>query len=435
VDPPGASEPNVQAPEPRKDAGAAFQYPDFRFFQAGRFLATLGFQMQGVAVGWQVYTLTREPIHLGYVGLAQFLPAIGFALITGHAADRFERRRVLVVCHAVLVACAAALLLLARATSPSVWSIYVVLVVVGSARAFMGPASQALLPNVVPPQHFSNAVAWSSSIWHVATIAGPALGGFLYGAFDGAAPVYASAAVLELVAVACLLLVKTRAGASSKKSTSWNELVAGIRYVWQNQLILGAITLDMFAVLLGGAVALLPIYAHDILHTGPLGLGMLRSAPAVGATLMAVLLAVRPLTRRAGPTLLACVAAFGAATIVFGTSTRFEIALLALLTLGATDMVSVFVRHTVVQLTTPDDMRGRVSAVNLVFIGASNELGEFESGLTAAWFGTVPAVVLGGVGTCVVVLLCAWRFPALRRVDRLDAASLNALRDQPASSR
>jgi MFS family permease len=434
MDSPGTSEPNDRAPESRKQAGAAFEYPDFRFFQAARFLATLGFQMQGVAVGWQVYTLTREPIHLGYVGLAQFLPAIGFALITGHAADRFERRRVLVICHAVLVACAAALLLLTRAANPSVWSIYVVLVAVGSARAFMGPASQALLPNVVPPQHFANAVAWSSSIWHVATIAGPALGGFLYGAFDGAGPVYATAAVLELVAVGCLLLVKTRAGKSSKKRTSWNELVAGIRYVWQNQLILGAITLDMFAVLLGGAVALLPIYAHDILHTGPLGLGMLRSAPAVGATLMAVFLAVRPLTRRAGPTLLACVGAFGLSTIVFGTSTRFEIALLALLALGALDMVSVFVRHTVVQLTTPDEMRGRVSAVNLVFIGASNELGEFESGLTAAWFGTVPAVVLGGIGTCIVVLLCAWRFPALRRVDRLDAASLSALHAQTTSS-
>jgi MFS family permease len=426
MDPPGPSEPKIEPPETREEAGAAFRYPDFRFFQAARLLATLGFQMLGVAVGWQVYTLTREPIHLGYVGLAQFLPAIGFALITGHAADRFERRRVLVLCHAVLASCAVALLLLTLTPRTSVWSIYMVLVAVGSARAFAGPASQALVPNLVPPRHFSNAVAWSSSIWHVATIAGPALGGFLYGVFNGAGPVYATAAALELAAVACLLLVKTRAGASGKKPASWNELLAGIRYVWKNQLILGAISLDMFAVLLGGAVALLPIYAHDILHVGPFGLGMLRSAPAVGATLMAVFLAVRPLTRRAGPTLLFCVGIFGLATVVFGTSTRFEVTLAALLVLGASDMVSVFVRHTVVQLTTPDDMRGRVSAVNLVFIGASNELGEFESGLTAAWFGTVPAVVLGGVGTCVAVALCAWRFPALRRVDRLDEASLQS---------
>jgi MFS family permease len=408
----------------QSEAGAAFRYPDFRFFQSARLFATLGFQMQGVAVGWQVYALTREPIHLGYVGLAQFLPAIGFALITGHAADRFERRRVLVACHLVLAACSGALWLSTRSPHPSVWPIYAILVAVGSARAFAGPASQALVPNLVPAEHFSNAVAWSSSIWHVATVAGPALGGLLYAWAAGAGAVFATAALLELAAVASLLAVKTRAGSREKRPTSWSDLVAGVHYVRTHPLILGAITLDMFAVLLGGAVALLPIYARDILHTGPVGLGILRSMPAVGATATAVFLAYRPLRRRAGPTLFACVAAFGVATVIFGVSRTFTVALLALFAIGASDMVSVFVRHTVVQLTTPDAMRGRVSAVNLVFIGASNELGEFESGLTAAWLGTVPAVVLGGIGTCLVVLLCAWRFPELRRVDRLDAAAL-----------
>jgi MFS family permease len=405
------------------EAGVAFRYPDFRFFQAARLFATVGLQMQGVAVGWQVYGLTREPIHLGYVGLAQFLPAIGFALITGHAADRFERRLVLVVSHLVLAACSATLWFSTRAEHPSLLAIYAVLVAVGSARAFAGPASQALVPNLVPAEHFSNAVAWSSSIWHGATVAGPALGGFVYDG-AGAATVYAATGVLELAAVGSLLAIKTHAGKREKRPTSWSDLIAGLKYVRSRPLIYGAITLDMFAVLLGGAVALLPIYARDILHAGPVGLGVLRSMPAVGAIATAVFLAYRPLKRRAGPTLFACVAAFGLATVVFGISRSLSLSLAALFLIGASDMVSVFVRHTVVQLTTPDEMRGRVSAVNLVFIGASNELGEFESGVTAAWFGTVPAVVLGGVGTCIVVLICGWRFPELYRVDRLDAAAL-----------
>jgi MFS family permease len=405
--------------------GAAFQHRDFRFFQLARLFGTLGFQMQGVAVGWQVYAITDQPIHLGYVGLAQFLPAMGFALLTGHAADRFDRRRVLLVCHLVLLGCSAALTWLARLESPEVWPIYVVLVAVGSARAFAGPAGQALLPNLVPPETFSNAVAWSSTTWHVANIAGPALGGVAYN-LAGAGSVYSAAAVLELVAVSSLLAIRARATARQRSPTSLKELVAGIRYVRHNSLILGAISLDMFAVLLGGAVALLPVYARDILHVGPVGLGVLRSAPAVGATLMAVLLAYRPLQRRAGATLFACVAIFGLATIVFALSKSFALSLAALLVVGASDMVSVFVRHTVVQLTTPDSMRGRVSAVNLVFIGASNELGEFESGLAAALLGTIPAVVIGGVGTCLVVAIWAWLFPSLRRVDRLDAAVLSA---------
>jgi MFS family permease len=404
-------------------AAAAFAHRDFRLYQAARFATTIGLQMQGVAVGWQVYAITRRPLDLGYVGLVQFLPAVGLSLFTGHAADRLNRKRVLLGCQLLLGLCALALLALSRSHVPSVFLIYAVLAVVGAARAFAGPASSALMPNLVPPEHFPNAIAWSSSIFQVGTVFGPAAGGLVYGLSRGAAGVYATSATLQLVAVASTFFIRAPAQVAESGPTSWTRLLAGIRYVWQNQLILGSITLDLFAVLLGGAVALLPVFARDILHTGPLGLGALRSAPAFGGLLVGVLLAFRPLTRRAGAVMLWCVAIFGAATIVFGLSHNFALSLAALFVTGAADMVSVFVRYTLVQLMTPDSMRGRVSAVNLLFIGASNELGEFESGVTAAWFGTVPAVVIGGVGTCLVVLACRFLFPELAKVDRLSAVS------------
>jgi MFS family permease len=403
----------------------ALAQPAFRWYMGARLAGFLGVQMQGVAVGWQVYELTQNPLHLGYVGLAQFLPALLLTLPAGMVADRFERRRVLFACHGVLSACAAALCLLSLGGAPPVSAIYAILVVVGAARAFAGPAGQSLMPNLVPPEDFTNAVAWSSTVWHTANLAGPALGGLLYAARGSAADVHGSAALLEIGGVCAIGVVRAiREQKKASGGASWHELVAGARYVWRRRVILGAVSLDMFAVLLGGAVALLPVFARDILHVGPQGLGLLRSAPAAGAVAMAVLLAHRPIARRAGAVLLASVLVFGLATIGFGLSRAFELSLALLVIAGAADMVSVFVRHAVVQLATPDEMRGRVAAINLLFIGTSNELGELESGLTAAWLGTVRAVVAGGVGTCLVVLAWAGLFPALRRVDRLDAEAL-----------
>ena len=398
---------------------AAFAYRDFNLYGAARILVILGAQMQSVAVGWQVYALTGRPLDLAWVGLALFLPAVGLALVTGHAADRFERRRILMVCNGALAALGAALFCLATASHPHLLAIYAVLVGVGTARAFQGPANQAMLPALVRPEHFGNAVAWGSSFWQFATIAGPTLGGIVYASTGGAAGVYAIGAVLSLAAAVLLAFVapnpQTRRGAP----TDLYSLLAGVRYIASSPVVLGAISLDLFAVLLGGATALLPVYARDILHLGPWALGMLRSAPAIGGGAMGVLLALRPLDRHAGRTMLLCVALFGIGTIVFGESRSFGLSLAALLVLGAADMVSVFVRSSLVQLATPDAMRGRVSAINMLFIGASNELGEVESGVTAQWLGAVPAVVVGGVGTLLVVAVWAWRFPALRRVDRL----------------
>jgi MFS family permease len=283
-------------------------------------------------------------------------------------------------------------------------------------RAFQGPASQSLLPSLVPVEHFGNAVTWSSSLWQTAMVFGPTLGGLAYAAFDGAAPVYAAASALLAGSFVLLLLMRPLAPPKGAKTDS---ILAGVRYVRRNEIVLGAISLDLFAVLLGGATALLPVYARDILHLGPWALGVLRSAPAAGAAVTGVVLALRPIEARAGRRMLAGVAVFGVATVVFGLSRNFLLSLLALLVIGASDMVSVVVRSALVQLATPDAMRGRVSAVNMVFIGASNELGEFESGLTAQWLGAVPSVVIGGLGAILVVSLWAWRFPKLRNVDQL----------------
>ncbi|MCK6532288.1 MAG: MFS transporter [Polyangiaceae bacterium] len=396
---------------------AAFAHRDFRLYMLARFLAVVGVQVQSVAVGWQVYSLTRDPLHLGWVGLAQFLPLMAFALPSGHVADRFERRRILMFCLSVTALAALGLAGASRAT-PRLWLWYALLVVIGTARAFYGPAASALLPSLVPKSDFANAVAWSSTNWQVATICGPALGGAIYGAL-GPEAAYATTALFVLGSVACLAALRARPLPAPAGASSLSTLLGGIRYVWREKTLLGAITLDLFAVLLGGAVALLPALAKDVLHVGPGGLGVLRGAPAVGAALMALGLAHRPLRRHAGPVMLASVGVFGLATVVLGLSRSFLVSLSALVVLGASDMISVFVRQNLVQLGTPDAMRGRVSAVNLVFIGASNELGELESGVTAAWLGVVPAVVAGGIGTVLVVGLSVLLFPALRRVDRL----------------
>jgi len=394
---------------------AALAYADFKAYLVARFCIVIALEMQSVAVGWQVYEITRRPLDLGLIGLAQFLPGFALFLPAGHAVDRFDRRRVLISCYAGSAVCSGLLLAIALRGTASVYPIYGVVILLGAIRAFSFPASRALLPQLLPQEHFSNAVAWHSSIFQAGTILGPACGGLLYASFHGAAGVYATAMVVALGASLSTQRIRAQAKARPREPISLATVLAGFRYIWEHKLILGSISLDLFAVLLGGAVALLPVYAREILQTGPWGLGLLRSAPGVGAAMMAVLIAHRPLKGKAGPTMLWCVAGFGVATIIFGLSRSLALSLISLVLVGATDMVSVIIRAILIQLGTPDEMRGRVNAVDMLFIGASNQLGEFESGVTAHWFGTVPAVVLGGVGTLVVIAIWAWKFPELRR--------------------
>jgi MFS family permease len=405
---------------PSRDPFAAFASRDYRVYAAARLFNTVAVQMQSVAVGYHVYSITHRPIHLGYVGLAQFLPVVSLSLVAGHAADRFDRRAVALLCILLNAACAVLLLLCSLSPAPSLPAIYATLFVFGVSRTFNAPALTALLPSLVPKADFPNAATWQSTFWEIAAIGGPSLGGAIYAIRDAPGPVYIASAFTFGVAGLLLLAVRTRTGRLEQRPPSLSTALAGLRYVWAKKILLGSISLDFFAVFLGGAVALLPVYATDVLHVGPTGFGVLRSAPAVGAGLMALTLAFRPLTQRAGAKMLAGVGIFGAATIVFGLSKSFPLSLLALAVLGAADMVSVVVRMTLEQLATPPEMRGRVSAVNMVFVGASNELGELESGVAASLLGPVPAVVLGGVGTMVVVGLWTLLFPDLRRVDRLD---------------
>jgi MFS family permease len=410
--------------DPRLTGRIAFTYPNFVFYALARFFIVLALEMQSVAVGWQVYEITRRPLDLGYVGLAQFLPGFALFLFAGHAADLLDRRRLLMWCYGGFAFCSALLLVISREAPGSVHLIYLVLVLLGVVRCFNWPASRALLPLLVPEAHFANAVAWNASTFQIATIAGPAVGGMAYAFFHGPEAVYAMAAAVSMIAIAMTVRIRPRPAVRPKDPVSLRTVLAGFRYIWDKKLILGSISLDMFAVLLGGAVALLPIYAKEILQTGPWGLGLLRSAPAAGAALMAIVVAHWPIRRRAGMTMLLCVAGFGVMTIVFGVSRSLIVSLAALFLLGASDMVSVIIRATLVQMATPDEMRGRVNAVDMLFIGVSNELGEFESGLTAQWFGTVPAVVLGGIGTLIVIATWAWLFPELRNADQLTFAEL-----------
>jgi MFS family permease len=399
----------------------AFTHPDFVLFQIARFLIVAAVEMQAVAVGWQVYDITKRALDLGLVGLAQFLPGILLFLVSGHASDRFERRKVLGVCYAGYGLCSGLLLFLAQRGTHSVGPIYAVLILLGVVRSFNGTASRSILPQLVPEEHFANAVAWNATTFQAATILGPSLGGILYAIFRGPSAVYAGAMLTAVGALLSMFRIKTRPQARRREPMTAKTILAGLHFIWREKLVLGAISLDLFAVLLGGAVALLPVYAREILHTGPWGLGLLRTAPGIGAALMAVALAHRPLRGRAGPTLLWSVAGFGICTIIFGVSRSLVLSLISLILLGAADMVSVIIRATLVQLRTPDEMRGRVMAVDMVFIGTSNELGQFESGLTAQWFGTVPAVLLGGVGTLAVIGLWAWKFPELRRAGEFRA--------------
>jgi len=397
---------------------AAFRHRNFRYYLPARFLATGASEMQAVAVAWQIYGLTGRPLDLGLVGLAQFLPGILLFLLAGHTADRVPRRRILLVCYAAFACCSTALVALTLQGIRTVWPIYAVLLANGVVRAFNTPTSQAFVPQLVPEEDFPNAISWGSSIFQAAMSLGPVIGGLIYGFTGSPVPVYICAAGGYVCGLVLLLRVHVSVP-PKPRGISLDVVFEGIRYIWRNRILLGAISLDLFAVLLGGAVALLPVYAGDILKIGARGLGVLRAGPGIGAVLTAILIAHYPLRKKVGAAMLWCVTGFGALTIVFGFSRNLVLSMAALVLIGACDMVSVIVRHTLVQLRTPDEMRGRVSAVNTVFIGASNEVGQFESGVTAQWLGTVPAVVAGGVGTILIVALWARLFPALRKVDEL----------------
>ncbi len=372
--------------------------------------------MLDVAVGWQVYQLTRNPLDLGFVGLAQFLPFVVLVLPAGHTADRADRRLVLLAAYSVSTAAVVLLLWFTLAGGTQVWPVFVAMTLSGAGRAFWMPTSQAMTPNLVPPEAFQNAVAMNSVLLEIGVIAGPALGGLLY--LLGPAVVYASALGLLLLILALISTIRPVRAAAPEKASSRPDVLEGIRFVLKRRTVLGAISLDLFAVLFGGATALLPVYASDVLHIGPAGLGILRTAPGVGAALTALMLAFNPIERHVGRWMFGGVAAFGAATIIFGLSQVFWVSLPALAVLGAGDMLSVYIRHVLVQLETPDSIRGRVSAVSSMFIGASNELGEFESGVTARWFGPVLAVVIGGIATLLVVGSYLKLFPELRFMDR-----------------
>ncbi len=391
---------------------------NIQLFVAARMAMTFSMQMQHVAIGWYVYVLTNSPLSLGFVGLAEFLPAILFILATGHAADRFDRRLVVIASLAAQALVSIALLPAIFNASPKAWPIYAIVFALGVARAFTQPALAALLPNVVALEDFPRAVSISASSLQIAMIAGPALGGLLL-ARNGVA-VFCLAAALNAVAAVLMTRVKARPTlAATEEAVSQKGLLAGFSYLRANRLVLGAISLDLFAVLLGGVTALLPIFARDILAVGPSGLGLLRSGPAIGALTVGLVLARHPLRKNVGAIMLWTVAAYGAATIVFALSRSFPLSLAAMIALGGFDMVSMVLRLTMVQLGTPEAMRGRVSSINSVFIGASNQLGDFESSVAAVFLGAPGAAIFGGVGTLIVVALWAWRFPELRRADRL----------------
>jgi MFS family permease len=406
--------------QPAQVSASAFRHRPFTFFWASRLFTSFAVQIMGVAVGWQVYDITRDPFDLGLVGLAQFLPSLLLVLVTGAAADRYSRRMIMTICMLVEGVVALGMLALTLSGQHTVWPIFALLVLLGIARAFFGPASQSLVANLVPTQALANAITWMSSAWHLATIGGPVVGGLLYGLAPEVP--YTTALIMLLIAPGLLLMVRLIPQAAKlAEPAGMTKLLAGFRFVWKEPVVLGAISLDLFAVLLGGAVALMPAVARDSLHAGPWGLGMLRAGPGIGALAMAALLAVRPIKDNAGVIMFVCVALFGGFTILFGLSSTPWLSVVALALMGASDMVSVAIRETLLQLWTPDQVRGRVNAVNMVFVGASNELGEFRAGTSAHFFGVVPAILLGGVGTMAVAALWARWFPDLRQARSLEA--------------
>ena len=437
-------------------AHAAFQYRSFRNYQVARFLVILGAEAQSVAVAWQIYQLTHSALLLGTTGLALFLPGVLFVLPAGHVADRFNRKRVILTCYGLQTVCTVALFYLAYTGTRSIAAVYAMLFLIGLGRAFSGPASSAILPSLVPKESFVNAMTWGSAVFQVSNISGPAVGGLLFTLnlpgvvnrlnaiaarlhlrlalrppdtltrLNGAPIVYLCTLLTLLSFLILVSTIQPLNESFEKKAFSLGNMLVGMQYVRRARLLLGSISLDMFAVLLGGATSLMPIFAQDTLHAGPRGLGVLRAAPAVGALAISLSLARRPIRHHAGKLMLICVGIFGAATVGFGLSRSIPLSVLMLLLIGASDNVSVIVRSSILQLGTPPEMRGRVSAVNSLFLGASNEFGEFESGVTAHWFGAVRAVVYGGIGSMMVTGLWSLFFPPLRRVDTLTPEELLA---------
>ncbi len=401
------------------DRFAAFRHVAYAYFFFARFLTAFATQIVSVSVGWQMYDHTGNPVYLGLIGLVQFLPSLLLILVTGTVADRYNRRRVAAICVFVGMLCTAALLFLTVTGSFAPLPVFMILAVFGVERAFMTPAMQSLAPNLIPPQDLSNAVTWNSMSWDAAAILGPVAGGLLYGVSAGAS--YTVAVVFLAAGSILTFLIPKPQQRAAHQSKSMNEILAGFRFIWSEKVVLGAVSLDLFAVLLGGAVALMPVYARDILTLGPWGLGLLRAAPSFGAIAMGLFLATYPIRHRAGFYMFVGVAMFGLGTLVFGISHTPWLSIAALALMGASDLISVYVRETLITLWTPDHVRGRVNAVNMVFVGASNELGEFRAGTMAHYFGAIPAVVIGGLGTLAVAALWAAGFPQLRRIDSLNA--------------
>lgn len=422
----------------RRAAAAAWQHRDFRFYSAARLVGILGAEAQAVGVAWQIYQLTHSALALGYTGLALFLPGLFFTLPAGHMADIFDRRTLLLGCYVLQFGATLWLLRMTMHGVHSVAWVYGALLLIGVGRCFSGPAAAALVPMLVPKEHFVNAVTWGSAIFQIATATGPMFGGFLFTAplartgwarWEGAPVVYVFTLACIVLYLVLIAMIQPR-GAAEKRGFTLRTMAAGLHYVMRTRLLLGSISLDLFAVLLGGAVSLLPIFADTVLHAGPHGLGLLRAMPSVGALSVSMTLLMHPMKRNAGKKMLVCVGIFGAATVVFGLSRNIWLSCAALCVVGASDMISVVVRSSILQLATPHEMRGRVSSVNWLFLGASNELGEFESGLTAHWWGAVRAVVIGGIASMTITGLWAVFFPALRRADKLEADHLIALEQE-----
>lgn len=403
---------------PTDKSRIAFSYVGFRYFWLTTLLVGFAVQIMAVSIAWQIYDVTGNTFLLGLVGLCLFLPALLLILVTGLTADRFNRRMIMASCLVVELLCAGGFLLFVNAEAHEVWPIFGILIVLGTARAFWGPAAQSLAPNLVPPEALANAITVNASAWQFASILGPAAGGLLYG-IAPAVP-FATGGILLLLSAVFVLLIPKPVQRESQQSKNIETMLAGFRYIFSNKVVLGAISLDMFAVLMGGAVALLPVYTKDILHAGPQELGLLRAAPGIGAIVMAMVLTRFPIRDHAGKLLFLFVALFGLFTVVFGLSTTVWISIPALALVGASDMVSVTIRETIMQLWTPEEVRGRVNAVNSVFIGASNELGEFRAGTVAHFIGPVPAVAIGGVGAIAVAIIWSRIFPGLREQRSLD---------------
>ena len=422
-------------------ATVAWQSREFRFYSAARLAGIMGAEAQSVGVAWQVYQITHSALALGYTGLALFAPGLFFVLPAGHVADRYDRRTIILTCYTVQALATVALLYLALHGTRNIWLIYAILFIIGAGRCFSGPAASALVPTLVPKEHFVNAVTWGATIFQIANATGPMFGGLLFtislthvfggrfASLNGAPLVYSFTLLGLLIFLSFFSVLKPRASAE-KKGFTVDTMLAGLRYVLSTRLLLGSISLDLFAVLLGGAASLMPIFAVDVLHSGANGLGLLRAMPSLGALAVSLTLLVIPIKRRAGKIMLVCVGLFGAATVVFGLSRSLLLSCIALVIIGATDMASVVVRSSILQLATPPEMRGRVSSINWLFIGASNEFGEYESGLTAYWWGAVRAVVVGGIASLVVTGLWSTFFPALRHADTLTADSLIAVEKQ-----